>query len=416
MNDLKSAVGQPLWDIVTAEFGDFVMADFFGIGIRFLIASRKPRVGFESIVDLISELTKEKPSIRGAKRLQLDLGVPLSKIKNIEISKVGKKTYTLDEFIREMVCYTCIDDLLSNCFGGSLSSDARQIDKVTQASGKSIKELSAILENNRVEFSHELLKLFWAQVGEKTLFEFYQCPIGEDGYRSWGANASTDVGRALKESRTQTSHGLVRVKVNSYENWVESNVRPYEWLAQLHCGEDTSGTPDAIACGMFYILNRVRGTVVSDASNLCWAADAVADTDVSQVLAYLDQHPAHTHDFSVGDLCFVWLWERKIGSPKGIGAECLRSALENLKKRFASLKIVIVTLQPSQFRYWGEKDEPAKVQVEKQLAIESLQAYVDRISPQSWLHRGALRYIMPRFLGANEMLAALGERDLGDLL
>jgi hypothetical protein len=94
----------------------------------------------------------------------------------------------------------------------------------------------------------------------------------------------------------------------------------YEWSAKL-TGADQA--LNAIACGMVYIFEREDGVAIGNRSDLLCAADSVADTDVLQK-RLLTQHSDADAVINDGDLCFVWLWERRNGTTPGIGASGLQ--------------------------------------------------------------------------------------------
>jgi len=123
----------------------------------------------------------------------------------------------------------------------------------------------------------------------------------------------------------------------------------------------------AAACGMVYVFDRVKGTPTGDKDDLIFAADSMADDDVLQVQSFLDEHEDSSQVIDQSDLAFVWLWERREGTAKGLGATCLVAAVDDLKRRFRRVKTVILDARPAQFADWGSELEPPMVVTENGL-------------------------------------------------
>jgi hypothetical protein len=89
---------------------------------------------------------------------------------------------------------------------------------------------------------------------------------------------------------------------------------------------------------MVYVLPREGGYADCTASDLRWASDAVADADVAQMMAFLQQTPDVPDLLNRGDLCFIWLWERREGTERGIRGSMSRLSAHRAQKAIQKLK------------------------------------------------------------------------------
>jgi hypothetical protein len=140
--------------------------------------------------------------------------------------------------------------------------------------------------------------------------------------------------------------------------------------------------PDAVAYGMAYVFERdATGLPVGTVDDMVCASDAVSDVDVQQIDALLAQHGDMPEIIQGSDLAMVWLWERRLGSERGLGAECLFAALRDLSARFGHLHTVAVNMKPAQFNDWEEGIDPPGIVVAKQEAIDALHSHIDALRP-----------------------------------
>lgn len=219
-----------------------------------------------------------------------------------------------------------------------------------------------------------LMDVFLQEAGDKSLWDYFKRSERNDaGFLRWWPESFTEWGVPLKRAIASTGAGKVKVDVSRYQETDDQDVHAYEWQAGLFTDEGR-GPPDAVASGMFYKMERFDGACESSPSDLRWAADAVADADVSQVLAFFAQHADAEDLMQLGDICFVWMWEKREGVAKGAGADVLRAAVKDLKRRFSALKTVVILLEPAQFRPVQAR-EPSEVQVARQVASEALEDY-----------------------------------------
>lgn len=239
---------------------------------------------------------------------------------------------------------------------------------------------------------------------------------GYRGYRVWWAGSWSAYGRGLQQAQLEQAHGVVRLQWARYDT--SSPVQPYEWMAQLHATNPSSALPDAVALGMIYKFPRRRGRllghVVDLVDGLVEAADTVADTDILQVSAFLNQYRDTTAVISESDLCFLWIWERRNTSEAGAGKACLVAAMQELRRRFPMLKTLVVDIAPAQFHPCGPLGEPPSIAVDRLNAVDRLQAYVDGLSEAAGLQ---VRGIVNRHEGSGDQgaLALMALNDPRDV-
>lgn len=410
-------LGAPLWLKASGIFREWVKHDDYGgngVQPRF-----KQIPTFQSVWELVSCVINEGGllshptfSMR-AEDLNMDMTIK-ELLSSCIVGEHGRSS-PLEKLAVDGLCIANISALLTESSVRSTSKEGQAaFDELVAKSGYGSWEtmyVSVLQPGNAVALAQVLMQVFWEETGDRALWSYFKKSAGKDGYRTWWPGADSGAGRSLNPHSIATNSGQVTVRASSYSDMCEPGVMPYEWCAEMHLKPDDA-MPDAIAYGMVYVMPRDAGELMCDDSDLRWASDAVSDTDVAQVLAFFRQQIDAHELMEQGDLCFVWLWERREGTPKGIGSECLLAALEDIKKRFRSVRTVIVNLRPGQFTNWGERNEPAVVQVAKQEALEQLEYFVRKLAPQKKLKKnGQLRFIIKEQLGELETLAALGSAD-----
>lgn len=187
-------------------------------------------------------------------------------------------------------------------------------------------------------------------LANRTLLSFFIRPPKVAQFSLVEAKSYSGLGRQLATHVTTHDEYSVEIRVARY-NEVVCAVTAYEWMATLTLAGASQN--DAAACGMVYVFDRVKGTPTGDKDDLIFAADSLADDDVLQAQSFLDQHEDSSQVIEQSDLAFVWLWERREGTAKGLGAKCLVAAVEDLKRRFRRVKTVILDARPAQFADWG---------------------------------------------------------------
>lgn len=213
-------------------------------------------------------------------------------------------------------------------------------------------------------------------IAGRTLLSFFiRAPV-VGKFSTWVPHANSGIGRNLPGRVIQGDGYSVATSMSRYEE-IECSVTAYEWEAKLTMtGADE---PDAAACGMIYVFERADGVPVGDLGDLIKVSDSVADTDILQTRAFIDQHDDAADVVEKSDLCFVWLWERRSGTDKGLGAKCLELALQDIRRRFKKVRTVLLDVRPSQFVIGRGDVEPPMVAIERQTAIENLVTYIQRI-------------------------------------
>ncbi len=242
-----------------------------------------------------------------------------------------------------------------------------------------------------------LMSVLKSRLGQRRLRSFFMVDAFSNGYRLWAPQrrASSNAGKALARHMIQTGLGGVSIDVMRYAVEGGSPVRAYEWCAELR--EDAaSELPDAIANGMAYCFDRIDGMPVGGRWDLVTAADTLADVDLLQATAFLEQHDDAEALIDAGDLAFVWLWERRGGTRPGVGQACLEAALVDLSWRLRSIRTVVVDLKPYQFVVSDEAGMPASLHIEKLEAVDRLQSFVEGLNLGDAV-KGQCRYIVNRY-------------------
>ncbi len=235
-----------------------------------------------------------------------------------------------------------------------------------------------------------------SRVGERTIRSFFTVDFAGNGYRLWDPQrrAPKDSGSALARHVIQTGFGGVSIDLMRYPDEEETHVRAYEWCAELR-EVGSSELPDAVAYGMAYCFERTGGMPVGGKWDLMTAADYLADVDLLQVSAFLEQHPDAEALVEAGDLAFVWLWERRSGAPAGAGQACLGAALTDLRRRLRQIRTVVIDLRPYQYVVSDIAGTPTSLHIEKLEAMDRLQSFVDGLHLDDFL-KGNCRCIVNR--------------------
>jgi hypothetical protein len=249
---------------------------------------------------------------------------------------------------------------------------------------------------DRADLADSLMTVLKAKLGQRTIRSFFIVKVASNGYRLWDPRrrAPKDSGTALARHVIHTSSGFVSIDVMRYEDDEESSVRAYEWCAELR-DDAAIELPDAIAYGMAYCFERTEGMPVGGKWDLVTAADYLADVDLLQVNAFFEQHEDAQTLIDIGDLAFVWLWERRNGAHPGAGQTCIRAALTDLRRRLRRIRTVVVDLKPYQYVVSDGAGMPTALHIEKLEAVDRLQSFVDGLHLEE-LVKGHCRYIVNR--------------------
>jgi len=408
----EALLGWPLWQKIEAIYRSWVRTDYFND------SSLDELNSLNSIWELIGAILEEGESDKNAKVLRptrlSNLDLSLKDFLSIPNLILEGTPQPLELIVFRDFCYNKIPALLEEASVHNASSEGKsEFAAMVAASGHDNWENLTKTVMHPAAATHlaqVLLLIFWDESRRRTLWSYFKKDRYPSGYHAWSATSASGCGRPLKPHITPTATGVVKTEIFNHSADTDSSVKPYEWCSEFRLASE-SEVPDAIAYGMVYLAARNKGESCSSISDLRWASAVVSNIDVSQVLAFLSQHGDAPALFESGDICFLWLWERKAGSPKGIGAECLLAALTDIKKRFSSVKVLVASLRPAQFTNWGKTHEPPLVQVAKQEALEKLEYFIEKLAPQQCLD-GQLRFIVSKYRGAGATLAALSIADL----
>lgn len=252
--------------------------------------------------------------------------------------------------------------------------------------------------DDRAGLADALMAALKSELGQRTIRSFFTVKLGGNGYRLWEpeSRAPEGSGSALARHVVQTSAGGVIIDLKRYPDDEETQVRAYEWCAELR-EVAASALPDAVAYGMAYCFERREGMPVGGKWDLMTAADCLADVDLLQVNAFLEQHQDSESLIAAGDLVFVWLWERRHGARAGAGQACLRAALSDLRRRLRQVRTVVIDLKPYQYVVTGGSGMPTTLHIEKLEAVDRLQSFVDGLHLDEMV-KGHCRYIVNRDL------------------
>jgi len=249
---------------------------------------------------------------------------------------------------------------------------------------------------DRADLADRLMKVLKTKLGHRPIRSFFTVQVASNGYRLWEPQrrAPKDAGTSLARHIIPTSAGSVSIDVLRYPHQEESHVRAYEWCAELR-EQVSSEWPDAVAYGMAYRFDRKEGLPVGGKWDLMTAADGLADVDLLQVNAFLEQHDDAEALIDEGDLAFVWLWERRSAVRAGAGRACLLTALSDLCRRLRNIRTVVVDLKPYQYVVTDGAGMPTAVHIEKLEALDRLQTFVDGLRLGE-IAKGHCRYIVNR--------------------
>ena len=249
---------------------------------------------------------------------------------------------------------------------------------------------------DRADLADSLMKVLKAKLGHRPIRSFFTVEVAGNGYRLWGPRmrAPKDAGTSLARRIIPTSAGSVSVDVKRYPYQEDCHVHAYEWCAELR-EQASSDLPDAVAYGMAYRFDREEGLSVGGKSGLMTAADGLADVDLLQVSAFLEQHVDAEALMDEGDLAFVWLWERRSDASAGAGRACLLAALGDLCRRLRNIRTVVVDLKPYQYVVADAVGMPATVHIETLEALDRLQTFVEGLRLGEVV-KGHCRYIVNR--------------------
>lgn len=416
----EAVVGKDIWVLMRKTFEEWIDQDRFGGRWR---DERKHIQETDSVREMVGNVLMfeaQRGLWRGDCRAKCTLDMSLNELIGCEIRMDNGARREVGVLFQKGLCALKLRGLVSEAtsFNGTQGKTAEGYwEELAKSAGcQNMQDVQRRLEVgvNAVVLSETLVEVLKEKVGARALWSFFRQDPGESGYVSWWPGAYSHAGESLRESEVKTARGVVRMRVSRYEDTSDAGIRAYEWAAELRVGE-AERVPSAAANGMVYVLPRSNGDLMCSASDLRWAADAVADTDVAQVMAFLKQHKDAEERMKQGDLCFLWLWERKSGSEKGCGAEVLEAALGDLKRRFRGVKTLIVDITPGQFAERSMPQDPPAVQVARMEAIDRIREHLEAMRPARVL-KGEMRLTLTltKEMSPEETMLALGMADLAE--
>lgn len=354
--------------------------------------------GHESIRKLLQDILSFKPDPGSLLRFPAfpNLDTTLSDFLKTNYTHGNGQTLPIRAPVYSMFCWDAVPLVIHDTFVFPRSRGGEQVKQaiIAESNFTSIEELSAFLKEE--ETVAWLANKFMAQMeeswGSRTLRSFFVIERSPGGFFKWWPGAWTGIGTVLKATVLPTPVGKTTMRVSRYDD-SGLGIKAYEWHAELRANP-AAEQPDAIACGMVYVFKRADdGLPLSGHKQLVATADEVADTDVLQVVSFLDQHDDAEELINESDLCFVWLWERKSGAVKGAGGQCLGAAIRDIKSRFSKVRTVVVDVRPAQFKSWTDQIDPPTVELAKQEAIEAIHGRLHELD-LSKLVSGEMRCIV----------------------
>lgn len=333
--------------------------------------------GHESMRKFLQDVLSFKPDPESMLRFPAfpNLDTTLSEFLKTTYTHGTGQTLPIRAPVYSMFCWDAVQLVINDAFIFPKSRGGEQAKHaiIEESNFTCIEELRAFLEEEDTVawLANKFMPQMEKSWGHRPLRSFFVIERRPDGYLRWWPGAWTGIGMPLKSNALFTPAGKTLVQVSRYEETAHG-IKAYEWSAELRA-TSTAEVPDAIACGMVYVFKRADdGLPFSSHESLVAAADAVADTDVLQVVSFLDQHEDAEELINESDLCFVWLWERKSDTPKGAGGECLMAAIKDIKSRFGKVRTVVVDVRPAQFKSWTDQIDPPAIELAKQEAIEAI--------------------------------------------
>jgi hypothetical protein len=311
-----------------------------------------------------------------------NLGMTLHELMQLPYVQRDGKTMRLgavvfSQFCRHRVAMV-LEELFLTCTAEELIGNALP---VHADAAHSLDELRQQLQepNTQQEIGTILMADLQQAWGARTLRSFFMAQPNAQGYMAWWPEAKVGSGTALPTRSTRTPDGTVSIALTRCTVEEGGPVSAYEWCAELRV-EAEAMWPDAVAYGMAYVFERdAVGLPLGTVDDMVCASDAVSDVDVQQINALAAQHGDLPEVIQGSDLALVWLWERRLGSERGLGALCLRTALRDLSARFSHLHTVAINMKPAQFNDWEEGIDPPAIVVAKQEAIDALHSHIEAL-------------------------------------
>lgn len=386
MKTRQEVVGEALWARMSSTYKDWVDQDRYGhvyahdTGLE--ISSFRQALGFIFGHSYRGELRLNETKVT------CNLDMKVQEVLTFSVLNREGQLMALKDVVFGYLCVAAFAPLVHMIseIGEDETPEEYDAFLASIAGAYNAKSITALClsPKNKPALIQGLQDLFMERLGDRSLGEFFEVNIAPNGYRSWWDGAFSDAGEPQEPRAIKTEHGTVTLELSLYTDAGGSDIRPYEWQALL-CTDPLSAQPDAIACGMVYVLPRYEGALDCSPVDLCWAADTVESTYATQVMSFLAQHQDANELLHHGDLCVLGLWERKEDSQKGLGAEVLEAALKELRHCFPRVCTLVYNSRPAQFFDEAFETDPAEIQVARMEAKEKLEQVIEKLAPQQWL-------------------------------
>lgn len=315
-----------------------------------------------------------------ATRLQRDyLDKTLVDLLNLQFTDEDGEVYPFKIHVFRIFCLDVVQDALNKAFPFSEAEGHAQAALLAESSSCSLEDLTNRIFNGNTHFA--IAELFMDEVeslwGARPLRSFFYRERDSHGFFDGRPAVRMGLSEALPTATYHTPMGQVTVQVCVDAATEGFDVRPYEWHADLR---EVAGSlvPDAVASGTAYCFARNKhGRPYAGVVGLVESADTMADVDVLEAVAFINQHHDSEDLVCDGDLSFVRICERREGAHKGVGRICLQTALSDLWSRFKEMTTVIVDVKPSQFASFVDQIDPPEIVIKKQLAIDAVLSWLE---------------------------------------
>lgn len=243
----------------------------------------------------------------------------------------------------------------------------------------------------------ELMAIFLEFTSFQVLADFFKQGRNADGFYEVDPAILASEGQLVASKQLKQGDALVHLDVYLSDERLVPGVRHYEWMAQFMAPRDA--VPQAIACGMLYAFDENELENAFPGQGPLYALQAHAQhclpTHQVHVAAFAAQHPTAPSLLRAGAAAFVWKWERRHATERGIGGACLVAALKLLKDEFPGLHALVVDTRARQFLH-PEEGDPAAIQVAMQVAREKVENHLRQLELERLTNGPLCPVLVPR--------------------
>lgn len=324
----------------------------------------------------------------------------------------ASSTLSNAEILQTLFLTPCIKELLLDVLYPQAqahgSGPEAHSEAVVAVLNKVEKLVDSLFEPECLEQCFEaMLDVLRQERGDAPLWELYRAERDGFGFYNVNLNYTLGSGPALKPLMAKTAQGPVKVELARFQLEGDAGVRAYEWRATLTASRaDGSGEYCAAAAqGVVFIPIVKQGFIDVSEDGLLWAADQISDPDLGEMYALFEQHPGAVDLLRHGGLCTLSAWERHPEASKGVGAEMLKAAMVELKKRFSDLFTLVLNVSPAHLLGPAPEGDPSEYILERHDSSEGLQNLLESMKLNEVV-AGEVLYIMA---GPRETALALLE-------